>query len=580
MRNEMVFRGSRIAVFATVMFTSATLFASQLISIAPNEGGDHFLPIQPVSDNVGGNPSVPDPDGTWIFNTNGTLQLWSNSANWAGGIIADGGGKADFSTLNITGARAVQVDTARTVGRLDIGDTDNLQSYTMSAAAGVSLTFDNTANSADAQLNETAGSGGDTISAPLILNSTLDVTNASPNTLALSGAISGVGGLKSASGTVALGGSLNTYGGGTTISGGKITISGTGTPLGSGSTLTLSGGTLEASASRSAGSALAMNVVVTADSAITTTSAAATNTQRFTGTLTGTGGTLTLRNDAAATTNLFDVIFSGGDYTMSRPIVLDNGAGGGTVRFSDFGAAGTTHTYSGVISGNGAFNRSTSSGAAGLTVFTATNTYTGPTTISNSTLQLGSGGSTGSLSASSAISLSSGGTFKINRNNTVLQGTDFSSSAITGVGKFEQAGSGSTTLNVANTYSGGTIISGGTLIATANGAFGSGGINLNAASVTLTLQGGVNPDFISNAATLTIGFTSDSVNLNYTGTEVVGGLIIAGSPIAAGTYSSADFAEFAGTGTITVVPEPTTWGMLVLGGGLLTAVRRFRRKQI
>ena len=29
-----------------------------------------------------------------------------------------------------------------------------------------------------------------------------------------------------------------------------------------------------------------------------------------------------------------------------------------------------------------------------------------------------------------------------------------------------------------------------------------------------------------------------------------------------------------------VVPEPTTWGMLILGGGLLTAVRRFRRKHM
>ena len=26
------------------------------------------------------------------------------------------------------------------------------------------------------------------------------------------------------------------------------------------------------------------------------------------------------------------------------------------------------------------------------------------------------------------------------------------------------------------------------------------------------------------------------------------------------------------------VPEPTTWGLLILGGGLLAAVRRFRRK--
>ena len=30
--------------------------------------------------------------------------------------------------------------------------------------------------------------------------------------------------------------------------------------------------------------------------------------------------------------------------------------------------------------------------------------------------------------------------------------------------------------------------------------------------------------------------------------------------------------------TVTAVPEPATWGMLVLGAGLLTGVRRFRRK--
>ena len=116
------------------------------------------------------------------------------------------------------------------------------------------------------------------------------------------------------------------------------------------------------------------------------------------------------------------------------------------------------------------------------------------------------------------------------------------------------------------------------MIATANGAFGSGGINLNAASVTLTLQGGVNPNFIADTASLTIGFASDVVNLNYTGTEVVGGLIVLGVSQAPGTYSSADFAEFAGAGTITVVPEPTTVAMMVLGAGLLVGAQRFRRK--
>jgi len=33
-----------------------------------------------------------------------------------------------------------------------------------------------------------------------------------------------------------------------------------------------------------------------------------------------------------------------------------------------------------------------------------------------------------------------------------------------------------------------------------------------------------------------------------------------------------------GTGTITVVPEPTTVAMMALGAGLLVGVQRFRRK--
>ena len=51
MKNEMVFRGLRTAVFAAVMFTSASLFA-----IAPNAGGgDGGAMVGPVND--GGNIS-------------------------------------------------------------------------------------------------------------------------------------------------------------------------------------------------------------------------------------------------------------------------------------------------------------------------------------------------------------------------------------------------------------------------------------------------------------------------------------------------------------------------------------------
>ena len=131
--------------------------------------------------------AVIDPDGTWIANANGT---WSTTTNWSGGIVADGGGFANFSTLNITGNRTVTVNTtSRTVRRIDIGDTNNTNFYTINASGGASLIFDNTANSANAQLNEVLNSNGDTISAPIVLNSSLDITNASPNTLTLSGAI-------------------------------------------------------------------------------------------------------------------------------------------------------------------------------------------------------------------------------------------------------------------------------------------------------------------------------------------------------------------------------------------------------
>ncbi|HEY6071403.1 MAG TPA: autotransporter-associated beta strand repeat-containing protein, partial [Chthoniobacterales bacterium] len=295
----------------------------------------------------------------------------------------------------------------------------------------------------------------------------------------------------------------------------------------------------------------------------------------------GTGTILKLLNAEQIKDTASVTVNTGGTFNLNgnnETIAALNG-NGGTVTSTGaptltVGSNNATGSYAGTIAGTLKLTKT----GAGVETLTGANTYTGATTISNGTLQLGDGGSTGSLSASSAISLSSGGTFTINRNNAVVQGTDFSSSAITGTGKFEQIGSGSTTLNVANSYSGGTTISGGTLIASASGALGSGGVNLNAASVTLTLSGGVNPDFINNSATLTIGFSSDVVNLNYTGTEIVGGLIVLGVAQGPGVYTSVQFSELAGLGSITVVPEPTTIAMTLFGASLLVGVQRFRRK--
>jgi autotransporter-associated beta strand protein len=107
------------------------------------------------------------------------------------------------------------------------------------------------------------------------------------------------------------------------------------------------------------------------------------------------------------------------------------------------------------MSGSGAL---TQNGSGTLTLSGA-NTFTGQTTISTGTLQIGAGSTTGKLSASSVIVNNSNLT--INRSNAVTQGTDFSSAAITGTGSLTAAGAGTTTLNAANSYSGGTTVNAG-----------------------------------------------------------------------------------------------------------------------
>ncbi len=99
---------------------------------------------------------------------------------------------------------------------------------------------------------------------------------------------------------------------------------------------------------------------------------------------------------------------------------------------------------------------------SGTLILTGTNAYYGTTAISGGSLQLGNGGSSGSLY--SGNTLTDDGNLTVNRNNDVVQGVDFSAVAITGSGSFTQAGTGTTTLNVANTYSGATTVNAGKLV--------------------------------------------------------------------------------------------------------------------
>ena len=85
----------------------------------------------------------------------------------------------------------------------------------------------------------------------------------------------------------------------------------------------------------------------------------------------------------------------------------------------------------------------------GTLVLSGDNTYTGDTIIRAGTLQLGNGGTSGSIVGD----VVDNGTFAVNRSDTFTF-----NGAISGSGAFAQIGTGTTVLTGANTYTGGTTI--------------------------------------------------------------------------------------------------------------------------
>jgi autotransporter-associated beta strand protein len=530
-------------------------------------------------------PSKPDAilaSGSWNADAGDN---WSNSARWLGGVIADGAGATGNFTFNITANRTITINggvASRTLGIMNIGDTDGTDSYTIAASGGGTLTFDNSGS--NAQINQTSTSDNNTISAPIVLNSSLDITNASANALTFAtggGITAGTAGTKTittstglvtisgvignGSGTVAITqngpGTLtltnagNTYSGDTTINGGRISVDADAT-LGNGAgTLFLSGGALDISANRGAGDDIANNISLTADSSIITTSNASNVNVNFSGTLTGSAGTLTIENVGAnAAGDTFTARFSGGTFTMSRPIVLTGGTG--QVLLTDFNVAGTTHTYNGVISGNGSYTRDSTTATGGTTIFNAANTYTGATAVDVGTLLVN-----GSTSASSAVT--------VNGSGSTLGGTGTIGGAVT--------------VNSGGKITGATNGTVGTLTLSSTATFTGASGNLATYLVDLS---GATSDKLAISSTLSLSGTFDQISFS-------------GAANGTTTYVLATYSSVSGTfNTVTglpsgyqliygateldlaPIPEPSTWIGAVLAVGLLgwTQRKRFFRK--
>ncbi|EBL5096112.1 autotransporter outer membrane beta-barrel domain-containing protein [Salmonella enterica subsp. enterica serovar Senftenberg] len=216
---------------------------------------------------------------------------------------------------------------------------------------------------------------------------------------------------------------------------------------------------------------------------------------------------------------------------------------------------------------------------AGTLILNAENTYTGGTTISGGTLVANDVNAlgTGDVTDNAALMLNTGGDFTNN---------------IGGTGRVEKSGDGTLTLSGGNTYTGGTLISGGTLVATNVDALGSGDVTDNA---TLELNTGGDFDNAISGSGQVVKSGDETLTLSgansYTGgTLISGGTLVASNVEALGTGDVTDNAtlelntggdfinSIGGTGRVEKSGDETltlsgtnsyTGGTLISGGTLI-----------
>ncbi len=450
----------------------------------------------------------------------------------------------DFEKLTVAGMDADLADFITVDGRID----DTGKQYELTTALTWYADRDDAVTDAHGTFNLTNADGS------FAVNTVLENVDATLDPASATG-WDGTSLIKQGAGTLILN-AENTYTGGTTISGGTLVATNV-DALGSGdvtddATLELNtGGTFDNAIGGSG------NVVKSGADTLTLSGS-----NSYTGGTTISGGTLVASNVEAlgtgdVTNNATLELNTGGDFinniggtgrveksgddtlTLSGSNTYTGGTliNGGTLVASNVEALGTGDvtdnatlalntggTFDNAISGSGQVVKS---GDETLTL-SGTNSYTGGTTISGGTLvatnveALGSG----DVTDDATLELNTGGTFD---------------NAISGSGQVVKSGDKMLTLSGANSYSGGTLISDGTLVASNVEALGTGDVTNNA---TLALNTG--GDFTNNISGSGQVVKSGDDTLTLSGANSYTG----GTPISGGTLVATNV-DALGTGDVT-----------------------------
>jgi autotransporter-associated beta strand protein len=386
-----------------------------------------------------------------LWTANGADGLWGTGNNWVGNTVPATFADVLLDNTYATSAQAINLGgVTRTVRSLQI---DAPFSYTLTNG-NVTFNSNGVLGPSGIFVSATHGSANQTVNANLTAANAIEIRNSSTGTLALggtlnnggnavtfsgagntteSGVVSGAGALtKNDAGNLTLSGA-NTYSGGTTLNAGTLTANNN-TALGTGG-LTVAGGTLASTTAASVGN----NITLQGNAGF--------NGITTSGTLTQTGGSYTL-NLAGA--------------TQSGTVNLSNNNTGRTLTTQvDSG----TSTISGVIQNGGTSAGSLTKTGAGTLILSGANTYTGTTTISAGTLQLGANNI---LASASAVNIA-GGTLNLNKFSNATGNLSFSNNGTLDFGAggtnsfvFANAGATSGVLTIANYTAGSTYLGSGT----------------------------------------------------------------------------------------------------------------------
>lgn len=568
--------GTGVTTISTAQaYTGATTITSGTLALA---AAGSISSSSGVTDNaafdisaVTGGASIVSLDGTGTVQLGTqTLTLTNASGNFSGNIAGSGdlflaSGKETLSGTNaMTGATVIAGGTLYLTSVNALAASSGISDNGTLDISGV------TSSGIAVSTSITSLSGSGTV---ILGNKTLILTNADDS---FSGVISGAGNLSISGGTETLTGA-NTYTGATTITGGILALSGAGS-LAATSTIQDSGvfDISAASGGIAVGSLSGSGTVNLGANSLTL----GLSSTSFSGTITGAGaliiggGTQIL----AGSNN-----YTGGTIISAGTLQLGNGVASGSI-LGDVVDNGTfvfdrsgSQAFAGAISGSGAVSQI----GGGTTILTGTNTYTGGTIVSVGTLQIGNGGTSGSITGD----VVDNATLAFNRADAVSFG-----GTISGTGGVTQAGSGVLTLTGVNSYTGTTTINTSTTLVLGssasiaasnvvdNGSFdvsasttpritslaGNGLVNLGAQTLQLTGASGTFSGTITGSGGLTIsGGTQTLTGTNtYTGLTRLNGGTLAGT----GTVSNVSV-ENGGT----LAPGVAGSGTLKINGTLTMA---------